>query len=190
MHKEEDLRKLTKYSKIALTTIAIERGLEFIKKEIKLHKAISELIQDLWSWQTEDKISDKPDMSDDDARKLPSFYFYEKYSSVLLAVPENKKANSYIRGTNVLHGYICWEMDALESLLNPGKPFVLGNDIMDAKMAWLEDGLERIANSANDPSSETLWQKKTIDTLLKHYSVKEGDYIGTPVTKASFEKSH
>jgi hypothetical protein len=187
MQQEEDLKKLTKYAKIALATICIERGLGFIKKEVKLHKTISELVQDLWRWQTEDKISGKSEMSEDDARKLPSCYFYDKYSEVLLAVPSNEKINSYVRGTNVLHGFICWEMDALESILNPGKPFVLGNDIMDANMSWLVDGLERIANAANDPSTEAMWQQKAIETLLKHYSVKAGDYIGTPVTRKNFE---
>ena len=124
-HQIEDLRQLSRPAAIALATAAIEKVLDTAKPHPSAHSLLQHLIDDLWRWQAEDKISGKTDMSRDEARNLPSGKLYYDYEARLLSLADQHRDQEGIYnllGASVAAlGFAVWLIDGLERAMNPEK---------------------------------------------------------------------
>lgn len=187
-HVPASIAELSACARIALATICIERALPAISGNKKMYTPVKKMIEELWAWQHAPKIKGNKDMSPEEAKKLPSYILYRTYTELLLHIPKKEQENSAVRGINVLHGFICWEMDSTEYLYNKNKPFVMDSDITNASDYWLLNGMERICKSLPDPVKEFDFQITCLNKLNATATVINFDYVGTPVSKSFFEE--
>lgn len=144
-HQIQNLRKPSRCAVIALATAALEKVLAAAKRHPEVDSLLCSLLGDLWRWQSEEKVRGKADMSREEARELPSTRLYDTYEARLLALAaeysDRGKVYHLIGAMIALLGFTVWLMDGLERQMNPGKPFVFRNDILEVDWETLVAGL-------------------------------------------------
>jgi hypothetical protein len=167
-HPTEDLKKLSGFAAIALATASTEKVLGAARRHPDVDSLLRGLVDKLWRWQLEEKAQGRVNMSETEAKALPSAKFYQ-YEAPLLALADKYqdqgKVYHLIGATIAALGFIIWQMDIIERAMNPGKPFVLGNDILEVDWETLAASLSTAVKAADDPDEMFAWQKAAIARL-------------------------
>jgi len=182
--------RFTTYASIALATVAIEHALETSAPSHEVHVPIAALVADLWTWQASSQLSGHRQMSDDEARALPSFAFYGRLAA-LRALRDgsigNPRSHALLSGVCSLLELNVWLMDGIERELNWGKPTVVGDEVGDEAWGPLQDGLEALTRAAHLPAEEFAWQERIIAAFAAAYpgggSEEREAVRGSPVTR-------
>lgn len=191
-HTPEDLEgHFTRYAAIAFATAAIEQAMSTARACPDVHALLTELVERLWRWQFEEKVDGRANMSPKEARALPSVQLYEAYDAKLVelqgkyAEQENVRTLLYAAQANL--AFIVWQIDALEALLNPGKPFVAACDIAEVGWDTLASGLNFAIAASQHPDETLEWQRETIARLANdHPAPSEPEQNGAPVGREYF----
>ena len=193
-HTLEELEsRFTRYATIAFATAAIEQAMSTAKAcSDDVRALLTELVERLWwRWQFEEKVEGRANMPPKEARTLPSVQLYEAYDAKLVelqgkyAEQENERTLLYAEQANL--AFIVWQVDALEALLNPGKPFVATCDIAEVGWDTLASGLNFAIEASEHPHETFDWQRKTITRLANdHTAPSEPDQNGVPVGREYF----
>lgn len=192
-HTLEELEsRFTRYAAIAFATAAIEQAMSTAKAcPDDVRALLTELVERLWRWQFEEKVEGRANMPPKEARTLPSVQLYEAYDAKLVelqgkyAEQENERTLLYAAQANL--AFIVWQVDALEALLNPGKPFVATCDIAEVGWDTLASGLNFAIEASEHPHETFDWQRKTITRLANdHTAPSEPDQNGVPVGREYF----
>ena len=186
-HDESAIRTISHHAKIALGTACLARITGVLKGDGKLHQATAGLVDDLWSWQTDGKTTGRDNMTEQEARTLPSYVLYWKYDTAFLALPHIPARKNAVNAAAMLHGFACWLIEGMEGFLNRDKPFVTDSDILEGKHAWLLESMDWSAEASQDGQRETAWQRRAIQKLQQHHSIKNDDYHGAAVPREFFE---
>lgn len=190
-HQVEDLEeRFTDYAAIALATAAIEQVLSAAREEPEVRALLEKLVDDLWSWQTAEKLHDNEDMSEEQTKALPSFQFYSRIDKLVELRDQHggqSRIHALLCGSIELLYFIVWMMDGVERLLNRGKPFVVGEEVEDKDWKALANGLEWLAKAAGDPDCAYQWQEDAIERLADDYSGNaDEEVLGEPVERYYF----
>lgn len=187
-HQVEDFEeRLTDYAAIALATAAIEQVLSAAREQTEIHALLEELVEDLWSWQAAEKLHDNEDMSEEQAKALPSFEFYSRLARLIELRNQHggqSRIHALLCGAIELLYFIVWMMDGVERLLNRGKPFVVGTEVEDKDWEALGNGLEWLVKAADDPEQAYQWQLMTLERLANvHPGNPDEEVLGEPVAR-------
>lgn len=190
-HDANELKKISKLAAIALATAAIERVLPAAQGHADVESLLRPMLDELWQWQSVEKLHGNANMPLKDAKALPSGKFYFTYQNRLLELADTYidqgKLYELIGAAIANISFIVWLMDKHERALNPGKPIVLGSDISEVDWGVLAAGLDTAANAADDRDEELRWQLQSIERLAKdHPSSPDPADFGKPVTREYF----
>ena len=182
--------RFTNYAAIALATVAIEHALETAAPPADVYAHMAALVSDLWAWQASPQVAGHRQMSNDEARAMPSFTFYGRLA-ILRALRDqhahDQRLHALFSGVCSMLELIVWLMDGVERELNWGKPTVVGDEIGDEAWEPLRDGLEALTRAARSPDDEFAWQERIIIAFAAAYpgsgsEEREADH-GAPVRR-------
>jgi hypothetical protein len=190
-YEAEDLQeKFTEYAAIALATAVIHRLLSAGAEHPELQGPLQKLLDALWTWQQEEKPQGTIDMREEVARTLPSFRFYSKAEELRRLrerYPQQSKVSTLLSSVADALVFISWTMDGIERRMNPGKPFVIGDEADERQWGALADALNGAAEASMDPGQERAWQAKTLQRLAReHPGDPDGGTLGKPLSRDDF----
>lgn len=193
-HAVEDLKnRFTKYAAVGFAAAAIENVLGEQNSFGDLHARIELMLDEVWRLPAHPRVQGKSNMTEQEARALPSARLYGHTPALLESCAElegerdaQQKAYHLAYGAFANLLFMVWLLDGMERFLNPGKPLVVGSDISDTNWTALADGLERLAKAARDPDRAFEWQKHVIRRLSKEQPYAPDAFIGTPLDKSYF----
>jgi hypothetical protein len=183
LRRDEVERRFTEYALIALTTATIEQLLPAAPSD--LAPVLSTLVEDLWSWQADPKPQRRSGMSKTEAATLPSSRFHAR----LTQLPSQPAHLVGVVRNAIL--FITWVMDGIERRMNPGKPFVLEDELEDDLGALL-GLLEQAVEASRDPEAMLAWERQTIQRLRTRYPADRDTpelTLGEPVTRVAFQNA-
>ena len=82
-------------------------------------------------------------------------------------------------------------MDGIERRMNPGKPFVLDDELED-DFGVLLDLLEQAVEASRDPDAMLAWDRQTVQRLRTHYPADRDTReltLGESVTRDAFQNA-
>jgi hypothetical protein len=164
---------------IALATATIEQLLPAAPSD--LASVLSTLVEDLWSWQAAPQTQGRSGMSEAEAATLPSNRFHAR----LTQLPSQPARLVGIVRSAIL--FITWVMDAIENRMNPGKPYLFGEeDELEDDVGVLLDLLEQAVEASRDPEAMLAWERQTVQRLRTRYPADRDTpelTLGEPVTR-------
>lgn len=185
LRREEVEDRFTEYALIALATATLEQLLPAAPSD--LAPVLSTLIEDLWSWQAAPKPQGRSGMSKTEAATLPAARFHAR----LTQLPSQPARLVGIVRSAIL--FITWVMDAIERRMNPGKPFLFGDeDELEDDFGVLLDLLEQAVEASRDPEAMLAWERQTVLRLRTQYPADRDTpnlTLGEPVTRAAFQNA-
>jgi hypothetical protein len=187
----EDLRKLSDSAAIALATAALEKVLGTARPHPEADSLLRGLLDELWLWQLAEKKQGRESLSINEAKAFPSAKLYHGYEARLLELADRYQDQGkvyHLIGASVAAlGFIIWVMDGLERAMNPGKPFVLGSDVMEVDGETLVAALSTALKASDDPDAVFAWQKAVIAHLAKdHPTASNPANASRPVPRGYF----
>lgn len=187
---EELAERFSDYAAIAFATAALERVLGAAAAVPELHASLRQLIDELWKWPSSDKPRGKVDMSEEEARSLVSFKLFSRVAELrgLLGRYQNQpKVQALISAVADALVFVSWLVNGIEDSLNPGTPFVIGDESDERQWGALADALDHAARAAEEPERERQWQARTIQRLTReHPGDPEGGHLGEPLSRDYF----
>lgn len=190
-HQINDLEaRFSDYAAIALATATVEQVVDTAKPHPEVHALLQKLLDELWEWQSKDKVQGKENMSAQEAQALPSVQLYayvEELQELSWNYQDQPKVFALFEAA--INGllFILWVMHGVETVLNPRKPFVATADVAEADWSTLAIALECAVDASDDPEKTFDWQRRAIERLAAEYPNKPGaEGVGTPVTREKF----
>jgi hypothetical protein len=183
LRREEVEKRFTEYALIALATATIEKLLPAAPSD--LAPLLSTLVEDLWSWQVDPKPQGRSGMSETEAATLPSYRFHAR----LTQLPSQPARLVGVVRSAVL--FATWVMDGIERRMNPGKPFVLDDELED-DVGVLLDVLEQAVEASREPEAMLAWERQTVQRLRIRYPADRDTpelTLGEPVTRDAFQNA-
>jgi hypothetical protein len=181
---------LTDYAAVAFATAAVEHVMGAAERVPEVYSELSSIVADLWKWQFEEKAHGKEQMPAEEANALPSSAFYLRMrrmrdlASRYQAQPE---LHAILAAVIDALDFIVWIMDGVERRMNPGKPFVVGEEVGDREWEALTDALEWAAQASSDPDQTRQWQVQTLSRLSEdHPGDPDNEVLGQPVARDYF----
>ena len=185
LRRDEVEKRFTQYALIALATATLEQLLPAAPAD--LAPVLSTLVEDLWSWQAAPKPQGRSGMSEAEAATLPSNRFHARLSQL----PSRPARLVAIVRSALL--FITWVMDGIEGQMNPGKPFLFGDeDELEDDVGVLLDVLEQAVEASRDPEAMLAWERQTVQRLRTRYPADRDTpelTLGEPVTRDAFQNA-
>jgi hypothetical protein len=183
------LQQIARLPAIGLAAAAIEKVMPAAHRPAAGRDLLRTVLDELWAWLASDKLAGKVNMSEVEAKAMPSGQFYYVYLHRLceLALTEKGQMRQLLGAAFSSLTFSIWLIDRYERTLNPGKPVVLGNDLAEVTWEQLAIGLRMMSEAADDRDEVLAWQARTVERLVTEYpcSADPGDF-GPPLAKDYF----
>jgi hypothetical protein len=183
------LQQIARLPAIGLAAAAIEKVMPAARRYAAAHDLLRPMLDELWSWLASDKPAGKVNMSEAEAKAMPSgqLYYVHRHRLLELASAEQGKVRQLLGAAFSNLTFSIWLIDRYERTMNPGKPIVLGNDLAEVTWEQLAIGLRMMPDAADDRDEVLAWQTRTVERLIAKYPCSaDPDDFGPPLAKDYF----
>lgn len=181
---------LTDHATIALATATLERLIPEASVLSELGTFISNLVDDLWSWQADASLEAMANLPREHAEAFPSFRFYGRVGKVGdLGAVGTPRLPALVGAVRSAIGICAWLMDGLERRATPGLPFILDDEVDERGWDQLVDALSYAVQASADPDTMLSWERVAIRRLRWHHPACLGEQASEPVSKELFRRA-
>lgn len=160
------VKKICFRPRISFILSIAERACKTFSSEDELFKKIDHPFDIAWVW-----------LSDQSNTALDIYEAVQPLHGLCSEFKDDKKQLSAIFSAISALYYTSWEVEAFEfTYLKRDNSSKFGGDFFEISDSFISDTREHALTAVENPKSETLWQEKTIKSLLeKHSLCKKGE---------------
>lgn len=183
------LQQVARLPAIGFAAAALEKVLPAARGDAASRDLLRQVLDELWAWLGSRKLAGKINMTETEAKAMPSgrLYYGYQHRVLELAAAHTGKLRNLLGAAFSNLTFSIWLIDQHESVLNPGKPSVLGNDLAEVTWEQLAIGLRTSLDAADDHDDVLAWQMQTVRRLLAdHRCSSDPADFGSPLARDYF----